>query len=1159
VNNIQKLLNGLSGWEQTRTALEAQNGPVLAVGLSRIHKAQFLHGLTSEGRGAVIITQDDPSAVRLCEDINAFYGEEAALYYPSRDFLFRPVEGVSHEYEHARLGVLARLLDGSCKIVVAGCEAAFQHTVPPQVLQSRRVVLRPGQTCSTEWLCRTLLAAGYTRCDQVEGKCQFSLRGGILDFFVPESEYPCRVELWGDEIDTISTFRVDTQRREDTLKQVTISPAREVLFPVTTAEEIAQLLEEKADGLTGKLQQKAKQQLQSDARRLRDGLELECFDRYLPLAYEKPAVLTDYIGDRLLCCDDAMAVRDVLRQLDWQQNEDIAALLEEGLLYPNCGSYYENFDRFVRECEKHSAFLMDSFARSYGEMKLSALVNVTATQLSLWGGDLGLLKEDLNHYLQAGYRVAVLAGTDKGAEALTRDLKEDGLYVLRGEDTALMEKGRVLITTGGLPAGLEYPAEGIAVISSGRQTGPKKKTRSARKGIKGDKLRSIADLTPGDYVVHISHGIGIFGGIVKKEVQGVIKDYIQIKYGAGDMLFVPVTQLDLVTKYVGGREEGSIKLNRLNSGEWHKTRQRVKKAVSEMAEELIQLYAKRQQAKGHAFSPDDDWQRDFEERFEYVETDDQLRCIREIKRDMESEAPMDRLLCGDVGFGKTEVALRAAFKCVLEGKQCAVLVPTTILAWQHFQTFRRRMEGYPINIELMNRFRSPKQQAETVRGLKAGTVDLVVGTHRLLQKDIEFKDLGLCIIDEEQRFGVAHKERFKEMRGNVDVLTLSATPIPRTLNMAMSGIRDMSTIEEAPLDRHPVQTYVLEHDDNVIADAIRKELRRGGQVFYLHNRVDSIQSCAAHLQNALPEARIRVAHGRMDEDQMSDIWRELLDHEIDILVCTTIIESGVDVPNCNTMIVEDADRMGLAQLYQLRGRVGRSGRRAYAYFTFRRGKVLTEIAEKRLTAIREFTSFGSGFRIAMRDLEIRGAGDILGRAQHGHMEAVGYDLYLRLLSEAVNEQQGKPVQKAAECTVDLQIAAHIPESYISNTAQRIDIYKKIAAIQTEEDSYDMIDELIDRFGDPPAAVQGLVDVALLRGQASVMGFNEITQKGSSLLFFPERLDMAMVATLAERLKGRVMVSAGTKPYITVRMNKGQKPVDAMREVLKQSVVEAEEN
>jgi len=435
----------------------------------------------------------------------------------------------------------------------------------------------------------------------------------------------------------------------------------------------------------------------------------------------------------------------------------------------------------------------------------------------------------------------------------------------------------------------------------------------------------------------------------------------------------------------------------------------------------------------------------------------------------------------------------------------------------------------------------------------------VVGTHRLLQKDIEFKDLGLCIIDEEQRFGVAHKERFKEMRGNVDVLTLSATPIPRTLNMAMSGIRDMSTIEEAPLDRHPVQTYVLEHDDNVIADAIRKELRRGGQVFYLHNRVDSIQSCAAHLQNALPEARIRVAHGRMDEDQMSDIWRELLDHEIDILVCTTIIESGVDVPNCNTMIVEDADRMGLAQLYQLRGRVGRSGRRAYAYFTFRRGKVLTEIAEKRLTAIREFTSFGSGFRIAMRDLEIRGAGDILGRAQHGHMEAVGYDLYLRLLSEAVNEQQGKPVQKAAECTVDLQIAAHIPESYISNTAQRIDIYKKIAAIQTEEDSYDMIDELIDRFGDPPAAVQGLVDVALLRGQASVMGFNEITQKGSSLLFFPERLDMAMVATLAERLKGRVMVSAGTKPYITVRMNKGQKPVDAMREVLKQSVVEAEEN
>ena len=1150
MKDIQNILAGLPAFGRVQSALEGGKTPVLAVGLSRIHKAEFVHGLTAGGRGAIVLTPDEPGAVRLCEELNAFYGEETALHYPARDFVFRPVEGVSHEYEHARLGVLAKLLDGQCRVAVASCEAAFQHTIPPGVLGGRRAVLRPGASFGTEQLCAMLLAAGYSRCDQVEGRCQFSQRGGIVDFFPPESTYPCRIELWGDEIDTISTFRVDTQRREDTLKQVVLSPAREVLFPSQTGAGMADLLERQAGALSGPRQQKARQQLLDDARRLRDGLELDCCDRYLPLVYPKPAVLTDYLGGRLLCCDEPMGIKDALRQISWQQGEDAAALLEEGLLLPGCGSFYEDFGRFVRECEHNPTFLMDSFARTYTDLRLAELVDVTATQLSLWGGDMALLKDDLDHYLQSGYRVAVLAGSDKGADLLCSDLKEEGLPALRGDDPALMQKGRVLVAEGGLPAGFEYPADGIAVLSSGRLVSTaKKKTRTARGGTRGDKLRSIADLTPGDYVVHISHGIGIFEGIVKKEVQGVVKDYIQIRYGAGDMLFVPVTQLDLVTKYIGGREEGTVKLNRLNSGEWHKTRQRVKAAVSDMARELIQLYARRQQLKGHAFPPDDDWQREFEDRFEYTETDDQLRCIREIKQDMTSDVPMDRLLCGDVGFGKTEVALRAAFKCVLDGKQCAVLVPTTILSWQHYQTFRRRMEGFPVSIELLSRFRSAKEQAETIRGLRAGTVDLVVGTHRLLQKDIQFKDLGLCIIDEEQRFGVAHKERFKELRGNVDVLTLSATPIPRTLNMAMSGIRDMSTIEEPPQDRHPVQTYVLEHDDLVITDAIRKELRRGGQVFYLHNRIESIQSCAGRLQQALPEARIRVAHGRMDEEEMSEIWRALLDHEVDILVCTTIIESGVDVPNCNTLIVEDADRMGLAQLYQLRGRVGRSGRRAYAYFTFRRGKVLTEVAEKRLTAIREFTAFGSGFRIAMRDLEIRGAGDILGRAQHGHMEAVGYDLYLRLLSEAVSEQQGKPVQRAAECTVDLQIAAHIPEDYISNTAQRIDIYKKIAAIQTEEDSFDMVDELIDRFGEPPAAVKGLVDVALLRGSASAMGFNEITQKGTSLLLYPERLDMEMAASLAARLRGRVMVSAGARPYITVRFAKGQKPLEAMREVL----------
>ncbi len=1148
MKNISKLTAGLPTFSQLNKALSKGGDPLLCVGLSRIHKAQFIEALaTQEGHSLLIITPDEPGAVRMCEDINSFFGDDMAVHYPARDFVLRPVEGVSHEYEHVRLGLLARMLHGECPVVVAAAEAALGCTIPPDILRHRRVTLRPGDSYSTHQLCALLVQAGYSRCDQVEGFCQFSLRGGILDFFPPHSQNPCRIELWGDEIDTISTFAVDTQRREDTLKEIVISPAREVLLP--PAEEFVPKLQAVADAMTSSRQAAGKKLLLEDIAHLQDGLELACTDRYLPMVYQNPALLFDYMGDRLLILDDPNAIKDSMKQIIWQQGEDVTTLLSEGLLCPGCDRFYEDYTTLATLAHRHTSLLLDNFARTHSEFTLSEIVNIPATQLSLWGGDVGLLREDLQHYIENSFSTAILAGSSAGADLLYKDLLADGLPVDRGEDLTTITRGRVLICSGGLPAGFEYPAQGIALISGGRVTQHKKRTRSRTSTNRGDKLRSIADLTKGDYVVHISHGIGIFGGIIKKEVQGITKDYIQIRYGAGDVLFVPVTQLDLVTKYIGGREEGKVKLSRLNSGEWHKTRQRVSAAGADMADELIALYAKRQQMEGHVFPVDDAWQREFEDGFAYTETDDQLRCISEIKGDMQSKVPMDRLLCGDVGFGKTEVALRAAFKCVTAGKQCAVLVPTTILAWQHFQSFKQRMEGFPINIEMLSRFRTTKQQNEIMRDIRAGVVDLIVGTHRIIQKDMDFKDLGLCIIDEEQRFGVAHKEKFKELRGNVDVLTLSATPIPRTLNMAMSGIRDMSTIEEPPQDRHPVQTYVLEYDEGVVEGAIRKELRRGGQVFVLHNRIDSIDSCAARLSQLIPEARIRVAHGRMGEEAMSSIWQGLVEQEIDILVCTTIIESGVDLPNCNTLIVENADHMGLAQLYQLRGRVGRSGRRAYAYLTFRRGKVLTEVAEKRLQAIREFTAFGSGFRIAMRDLEIRGAGDILGRAQHGHMEAVGYDLYLRLLSDAVAKQQGQPVKRALECTVDLQIAAHIPEDYISNTAQRIDIYKKMAAIQTHEDSYDMIDELIDRFGDPPPSVHGLVEVALLRGSAARMGFAEISQRGDSLLLYPQQLNMETAAMLATRLRGRVLVSAGEKPYITVRFAKNQTPIDAMKEVM----------
>ena len=641
----------------------------------------------------------------------------------------------------------------------------------------------------------------------------------------------------------------------------------------------------------------------------------------------------------------------------------------------------------------------------------------------------------------------------------------------------------------------------------------------------------------------------MFEGIHKLEMQGVTKDYLKVRYAKGDILYVPVTQLDMVSKYIGPKEEVKVRLNRLGGQDWQKAKARVRSAVKDIAKELIKLYAERMKLKGHAFPPDTGWQRDFESRFEYEETEDQLRCIQEIKEDMEKEQPMDRLLCGDVGFGKTEVALRAAFKCVTDSKQCALLVPTTILAWQHYQTVTQRFEGFPIKVEILSRFRTPKQQAEILKQLKRGEIDMIIGTHRLVQKDVQFRDLGLVIIDEEQRFGVAQKERFKSVTQNVDVLTLSATPIPRTLNMALSGIRDMSSLEEAPQDRHPVQTYVLEYDQAVINDAVRRELRRGGQVYYLHNKVESIERVAARLQAQIPEAKVGFGHGKMPEGELSEVWRRVMEQEINVLVCTTIIETGVDVPNVNTIIIEDADHMGLSQLHQIRGRVGRSSRRAYAYLTFTRNKVLSEISQKRLAAIREFTEFGSGFKIAMRDLELRGAGNILGGEQHGHMETVGYDMYLRLLGEAVSEEKGEEASSyELECLVDVQVQAHIPEGYIESLSQRLEIYRRISDIRSQDDAMDVLDELIDRFGEPPASVKGLIDVALIRNTAASLGIYEIKQNAGALLLYQRKLDMEFVSRLIGAFKKRVLVNAGAKPYISVKLQAGNSPLETLRQV-----------
>ncbi|MBR6741630.1 MAG: transcription-repair coupling factor, partial [Clostridia bacterium] len=665
---------------------------------------------------------------------------------------------------------------------------------------------------------------------------------------------------------------------------------------------------------------------------------------------------------------------------------------------------------------------------------------------------------------------------------------------------------------------------------------------------KGQEIGSLDQLKQGDYVVHEIHGIGIFDGINRITNDRVTKDYIKIKYAKSDVLYVPVTQLDLVSKYIGSATEGGIKINRLGGSEWQKTRRRVKAAVKDMAKQLTALYAKRMAIKGYAFSPDTDLQNDFERRFEYDETEDQLRCINEIKSDMEREVPMDRLLCGDVGFGKTEVALRAAFKCISEGKQCALLVPTTILAMQHYNTILRRFGEMPVNVRLLNRFVTPKQQQKTIADLKCGRVDMVVGTHRLISNDVKFKDLGLVIIDEEQRFGVAQKEKLKEEYPKVDILTLSATPIPRTLNMAMSGLRDMSSLDEAPGDRHPVQTYVLEYNLGIITDAINKEIRRGGQVYYLHNRVDTIERTALKLKQKLPDVNFGVAHGKMTEQELSRVWQQLLEHEIDVLVCTTIIETGVDVPNANTLIIEEADKMGLSQLHQLRGRVGRSPRRAYAYFCFTQNKQLSDVASKRLEAIREFTEFGSGFKIAMRDLEIRGAGSILGGEQHGNMESVGYDMYLKLLSEAINEENGVDIPEELPCTVDLNVSAHIPESYIASLPARLGIYKRIAAIRTNDDASDVLDELCDRFGEPPKAVTGLIDIALLRSKALSANITEITAKGNNVILRITSILPEAMAKLSACFGPRFTLNATEKPVYSIRLLKNQKMLDFIKEL-----------
>lgn len=1135
--------------------------PAGALGLSQIHKAHVVSSICKDlyPHKAILITPDEAQASKLCKDLNAFGCD--AVMYPAGDISLRPDDIKSREYEHSRLSVLGHLVDGGVRAVVCSVEAALQLTIPPEELIAKRITLTVGETVEQEELIDRLINAGYTRSTQVDGSGQFAVRGGIIDIFSPDCTNPYRVEFWGDSIDCLSTFETESQRRIDSTSEVTITPANEICCsPV----KLADLIEEQIGKTKGKGSIQAKQLLSTDLDKLNSGIHLPNIDRYLPLIYPSAATIFDYIDEPILFVSESFSVKEQANAALDLFHEELKAFLEEGIICKGLDRFMLEFSELLGIYDDLGAVYLDNIARGSFDTPVKGLVTFNARQFSPWNGSMSVLIDDIKPmYQKEGHSVFVIAGTDKSAQALASDLKNEGFETsYMPEPPEDLIPNRVIVLPGGFSAGFEYPDAGLTVITYGSRTAlPVKK--SSKKVNKAAVFNSLEDLHKGDYIVHTAHGIGIFEGITSLEADGNIKDYIKIKYDKGDILYVPVTQLDQVSRYIGAKSEnGTVKLNKLGGKEWQKTRTRVRSAVQDIAQELIDLYSKRTQIKGFAFSPDIDMQNDFERRFEYDETDDQLRSINEIKKDMESPHPMDRLLCGDVGFGKTEVALRAAFKCIADGKQCAILVPTTILALQHYNTIMRRFEGFPIEAEMLSRFRSPKEQTRIMKALKRGAIDVIVGTHRLISKDVEFKDLGLIIVDEEQRFGVGQKERLKELYPTVDCLTLSATPIPRTMNMAMSGIRDMSVIEEAPQDRFPVQTYVLEHNWEVLAEAMSKEIRRGGQVYYLHNKVGSIERTAATISELLPDASIGIAHGKMSEDELSEVWRQLLEGEIDILVCTTIIETGVDVPNANTLIIEDADRLGLAQLHQIRGRVGRSARRGFAYLTFKRDRELSEIAQKRLTAIREYTEFGSGFKIAMRDLEIRGAGNLLGTEQHGHIEAVGYDMYMKLLSEAVTEEKGD-VEKAKtpECLVDIRINAHIPENYIQSLAQRLSVYKRIADIKTDEDASDVLDELIDRFGEPPEAVEGLVKVALLRNTAASFGIYEIGQNNNSLLLYVDKVDMSKVALLVKGMRGRILVSTGAKPYITVKKSIGQSPIDVLEEtfgLLKNSKNESEE-
>ena len=1140
---MEKLLSILKSIPEYASLLESlSRGESAAVtGIGQINRSHMIAGLRQEmDTPIVVICQDDMAAKRLQEELKSFLGDTAPIL-PSRDLTLYDTSVVSRAWEQKRLRQFYDLATGQTPLQIFTWESLSQRTMPKAVLLSAAFSLEVGREYPLDQLLAQLTAAGYSRCGMVEGPGQFAVRGGIVDIYSPAADRPVRAEFFGDELDTMGYFDPDTQRRTENIDGMVVLPV---------GETQPRLHPQGIDGLCKDLEHLIARQkrrknineplittLTRDLEKYQNGLQNPASDRYMALIYPEMATAMDYIPGNavLVLCDQGNLKRSARTRSD-EIGLQLDSLLQTGLVAGELCDYVCQWEDFCARLRGKATVYFDAFGgTSYPEdCPPKILLPMTAKQLPSYGGNLETAATDLAHYQKMEFGSLVLCGTRRRAELLQEMLRGKGLSAFLCIPLTTMPKaGQILLTEGTLPFGLEYPNSKLAILTEGQliaKAQPKRKAAKKTGSTNRQKLNSFTDLTPGDLVVHENYGIGRFVAMEQIKVDGAAKDYIKIAYQGSDTLFVPATQLDLVSKYIGGGgEDTNVRLNKLGSDAWQKTKAKDRKAAKDMAGELIKLYAARKRQSGFAFAADSPWQKEFEDNFPYPETDDQLRCIADIKRDMESPIPMDRLLCGDVGFGKTEVALRAVMKAVMDGKQVAILVPTTVLAQQHYQTAVARFRGFPVNIDVLSRFRSAAQQRQTIMNLRAGSVDLIIGTHKLLQKNVEYKDLGLLIIDEEQRFGVSHKERLKEISKGIDVLTLSATPIPRTLNMALSGIRDMSTIEEPPADRYPVQTFVMEHNNAIIDDAIRREIERGGQVYYLHNRVETIDQCASALQKRIPGLSVAVAHGQMGEDALGDVMQAMAQGDIQVLVCTTIIETGLDIPNATTLIIENADRFGLSQLHQLRGRVGRSTRHAYAYFTYKPDKNLSEIAEKRLSAIRDFAEFGSGFKIAMRDLEIRGAGNLLGAEQSGHMMSVGYDMYLKLLDEAVLEERGE-APKEPECTADLNVTANVDKNYVARGEERMDLYRRMAAIRSQEDADDLLDEIVDRYGEPPKGVLNLIDIALLRANARKLGIKDIKQKAGDVLFTLSNLNFDAVSNLCADpdYKNRVLFVANAK-------------------------------